>query len=574
MLIVRNEALGFKANFTSGFMRGSAFNAIGAGIKGRGVMGDPREDPPTKGSSGTIPTCESPVTRPGIELGSLWWEASVLIAQPPFRKDEVKVEFWIAALRWETWQLTVHSEAFPDPFREKIVTELLQDVSQTLLKERIYGTAAMFGAQFISPHQRLSDTCENTLIIPNDLDCCKDAGDAAQREYVPLAVRLTLWLQQDGCPAHFLCRAQLVADMLFPRRIKEIVYCVCPTTREDMKDTIREACGSLSCAEVRRSTANWFGIEFGFNRYIPGAQKPAVGVSIDAAIVQAFSISSIARSRLRVTSFVVHYLTKSNWAPAHNVCSVIVTPLESRRATTCGYNSSRPVWHALYECLQDIHGDSSPFLLQPFHELSNGFWPRLTIPHPAIQFVPNMCYRVKVGALGGPVQSANIVVGVPLHRRENPEKSGATVVEWLERWPPTKAILVRFLARSVHGFSHVGIVPGRCCMSASLLWYLPLPPPSIPGSAPYPHHSPLICSQDHREPPKLLNSTLEKSPNNGIVQYSLDRPCLQYAKLAEIKRSHARGTWTEDNVKEAIARLQAGEIGVNEAASCIPSRTL
>ncbi|KAJ8881282.1 hypothetical protein PR048_017760 [Dryococelus australis] len=70
-----------------------------------------------------------------------------------------------------------------------------------------------------------------------------------------------------------------------------------------------------------------------------------------------------------------------NWAPVHNVCSVVVTLLESRRATSCGYNSSHPVWYALYECLQDIHGDSSPFLLQPFHEFSNGFWLHLTSPH-------------------------------------------------------------------------------------------------------------------------------------------------------------------------------------------------
>ncbi|KAJ8872361.1 hypothetical protein PR048_025965 [Dryococelus australis] len=84
---------------------------------------------------------------------------------------------------------------------------------------------------------------------------------------------------------------------------------------------------------------------------------------------------------------------------------------QSRGATSRGYDSSHPVWHALYECLQDIHGDSSPFLLQPFHELSIGFWPRLTSPHPAIQFVPKMFYRVEVGALGRPVQSANIVVG-------------------------------------------------------------------------------------------------------------------------------------------------------------------
>ncbi|KAJ8867886.1 hypothetical protein PR048_031691 [Dryococelus australis] len=96
-------------------------------------------------------------------------------------------------------------------------------------------------------------------------------------------------------------------------------------------------------------------------------------------------------------------------SPLTDIC-----PSESRRATSCHYNSSHPVWHAIYECLQDIHGDSSPFLLQPFHELSNGSWPRLTSAHPTIQFVLKMFYRVEVGALGGPVQSANIVVDVSL----------------------------------------------------------------------------------------------------------------------------------------------------------------
>ncbi|KAJ8869750.1 hypothetical protein PR048_028758 [Dryococelus australis] len=65
-------------------------------------------------------------------------------------------------------------------------------------------------------------------------------------------------------------------------------------------------------------------------------------------------------------------------------------------ATSCGYNSSHPVGHALYECLQDIHGDSSPFLLQPFHESRNGFWPCLTNSHLAIQFVPKM-FRCSIG---------------------------------------------------------------------------------------------------------------------------------------------------------------------------------
>ncbi|KAJ8867520.1 hypothetical protein PR048_031322 [Dryococelus australis] len=119
--------------------------------------------------------------------------------------------------------------------------------------------------------------------------------------------------------------------------------------------------------------------------------------------------------QLRPSDFITHYTIRgyegvgheltpnTNWAIVHNVCSVVVTPLEPRRATSCGYNSGHPVWHALYECLQDIHGDSSPFLLQPFHELSNGCWPRLTSPHRAIQFVPKMLYRVETGALGGPL---------------------------------------------------------------------------------------------------------------------------------------------------------------------------
>ncbi|KAJ8888344.1 hypothetical protein PR048_007831 [Dryococelus australis] len=47
---------------------------------GGGKREIPEKGPPT---NGTIPTCENPVSRPGIEPGSPWWEASVLIAQPP-----------------------------------------------------------------------------------------------------------------------------------------------------------------------------------------------------------------------------------------------------------------------------------------------------------------------------------------------------------------------------------------------------------------------------------------------------------------------------------------------------------
>ncbi|KAJ8889040.1 hypothetical protein PR048_008534 [Dryococelus australis] len=47
---------------------------------------------------------------------------------------------------------------------------------------------------------------------------------------------------------------------------------------------------------------------------------------------------------------------------------------------------------------------------------SDRWEPRLTTSHPAIQFVPKMFYRVEVRTLGGPVQSANIVVGVSMHK--------------------------------------------------------------------------------------------------------------------------------------------------------------
>ncbi|KAJ8884986.1 hypothetical protein PR048_011182 [Dryococelus australis] len=41
-------------------------------------------------SSGTIPTCKNPVTRPGIEPGSPWWEASELTAQSPQRQHDIQ----------------------------------------------------------------------------------------------------------------------------------------------------------------------------------------------------------------------------------------------------------------------------------------------------------------------------------------------------------------------------------------------------------------------------------------------------------------------------------------------------
>ncbi|KAJ8874114.1 hypothetical protein PR048_024955 [Dryococelus australis] len=45
-------------------------------MKRRGKQQIPEKTRRPKASSGTIPTCENPVTRPGIEPGSPWWETS------------------------------------------------------------------------------------------------------------------------------------------------------------------------------------------------------------------------------------------------------------------------------------------------------------------------------------------------------------------------------------------------------------------------------------------------------------------------------------------------------------------
>ncbi|KAJ8877448.1 hypothetical protein PR048_021903 [Dryococelus australis] len=52
-------------------------------MKGRGKWEIPEKTRRPTASSGTIPTCEIPMTRSGIKPSSPWWEASVLIAQPP-----------------------------------------------------------------------------------------------------------------------------------------------------------------------------------------------------------------------------------------------------------------------------------------------------------------------------------------------------------------------------------------------------------------------------------------------------------------------------------------------------------
>ncbi|KAJ8880957.1 hypothetical protein PR048_017430 [Dryococelus australis] len=53
-----------------------------AAMRGWGKQEIPDKTHRPTALSGTIPTCENPVTRPGIEPSSPWWEASGLTAQP------------------------------------------------------------------------------------------------------------------------------------------------------------------------------------------------------------------------------------------------------------------------------------------------------------------------------------------------------------------------------------------------------------------------------------------------------------------------------------------------------------
>ncbi|KAJ8866352.1 hypothetical protein PR048_032195 [Dryococelus australis] len=72
-----------RAALNSGVLRADEVWS-GAGMNGRRKREIPEKTHQPTASSSTIPTCESPVTRPGIDPGSPWWEASVLIAQPPW----------------------------------------------------------------------------------------------------------------------------------------------------------------------------------------------------------------------------------------------------------------------------------------------------------------------------------------------------------------------------------------------------------------------------------------------------------------------------------------------------------
>ncbi|KAJ8888202.1 hypothetical protein PR048_007689 [Dryococelus australis] len=79
---------------------------------------------------GTIPTCENTgVTRPGIEVGSPWWEASRLSAQPPRPRRRTK-----NILPRESSEATDNNEAFcKDSYHHVVLQTKIQSTNATLV---------------------------------------------------------------------------------------------------------------------------------------------------------------------------------------------------------------------------------------------------------------------------------------------------------------------------------------------------------------------------------------------------------------------------------------------------------
>ena len=102
-------------------------------------------------------------------------------------------------------------------------------------------------------------------------------------ENVSLRVRMNMWMQHDGTPPHYALYSRQVMNEIFDEKwigrgspvawpprspnqtspdyflwgiVKEIVMAVAPTTPDDMKERIRQACTEITpqtLAEVRQS---------------------------------------------------------------------------------------------------------------------------------------------------------------------------------------------------------------------------------------------------------------------------------------------------------------------------------
>ncbi|KAJ8882940.1 hypothetical protein PR048_014779 [Dryococelus australis] len=323
------------------FINVARVKCITARVQKRGKQEIPEINGLPAGSSSTILKCDKPgATPPETELGLTWWEVRALAAaspQPPERTHARKST--VGALQ----PLQIRCIIRPLPPRERMSL----------------GCACVDiqpGRQYI--------TSDNHLMA-------RDVCPASSPIHAPLSLRLT-WLsthQFVGCINSVIHNVRHRRVLFLPQlrcgSENKVPSPPTGTTVVLQSDAALPNWKRLYCITLNRAR-QWVHeqliMQWGSGQCPPFRQSSWKQVGI----VQ------------------IHYLPESNWGHVRNVCSAVVIPLEFRRATSCGYNSSHSVSHALYKCLQDINGDSSPLLLQPFHELSNGFWPRLTSPHPVI----------------------------------------------------------------------------------------------------------------------------------------------------------------------------------------------
>ncbi|KAJ8888302.1 hypothetical protein PR048_007789 [Dryococelus australis] len=108
------------------------------GMKGRGKWEIPEKTRRLTTSSSTIPTCENPVTRQGIEPGSPWWEASVLIAQPPWPRVFCSKQ-WCNTRRYRSWTGRRRKAAAPPP------ADTSTGRAEARLRQQFAGNPAIMG---------------------------------------------------------------------------------------------------------------------------------------------------------------------------------------------------------------------------------------------------------------------------------------------------------------------------------------------------------------------------------------------------------------------------------------------
>ncbi|KAJ8866562.1 hypothetical protein PR048_032421 [Dryococelus australis] len=145
-------------------------------------------------SSGTIPTCKNLVTRPCIELGSPWWEASRLTAQPPWPLDRLNIV--AAGCRSGVSRVTSRGWGGADGGRACNVTVLNYDRAAGKRQLVVAGANAPDGRLCVLPasvglermdgvHARSDYDSTSTAVVSHKFVLCPALSDSEATGYCP-----------------------------------------------------------------------------------------------------------------------------------------------------------------------------------------------------------------------------------------------------------------------------------------------------------------------------------------------------------------------------------------------------